>query len=224
MYKLPRRELLKSVAGSLLLAPLLRIRGLEAQNAFPKRFVIFNAAGSFVPEWFPTNPGRNFTLRRPNTAFESVKSNCFFLRNMRHSSTAGNHHERGMAVAYSAAGSNNGDITIDQVIARHIRNQGNAAPISSIAQGLYGGRNSDVRSLMTYDAPGRRINPEESAVATYNRIFSGEANPDPTPNPGSNSTAARIKAFDVAKEDLTKIQRYLGQEEKSKLEYHIDSL
>lgn len=224
MYKLPRRELLKTVAGSVLLAPLLRIRSLEAQNSFPKRFVIFNAAGSFVPEWFPTNPGRNFTLRRPNTAFESVKSNCLFLRNMQHSSTRGNHHERGMVVAYSAAGSDNGDITIDQVIARHLRDQANSAPIGFIAQALYGGRNNDMRTLMTYAGPNQRINPEESAVATYNRIFSGEANPNPTPNPSSNSTAARIKAFDVAKEDLTKIQRYLGQEEKSKLEYHIDSL
>lgn len=224
MYKLPRRELLKSVAGSLLLAPLLRIRGLEAQNALPKRFVIFNAAGSFVPEWFPTNPGRNFVLRRPNTAFEQVRSNCLFLQNMQHSTTRGNHHERGMVTAYSAAGSDDGDITVDQVIARHLRGQPNAAPISFMAQGLYGGRNNDMRSLMTYAGPNQRISPEESAVANYNRIFSGGVSPNPTPNPQPNANAGRIKVFDVAKEDLTKIQSYLGQEERSKLEYHIDSL
>lgn len=224
MYKLPRRELLKSVAGSLLLAPLLRIRGLEAQNASPKRFVIFNAAGSFVPEWFPTQPGRNFVLRRPNTAFEAVKANCFFLRNLQHSTTRGNHHERGMVTAYSAAGSDNGDITIDQVIARHLRTQPNAAPISFMAQGLYGGLNNEMRSFMTYAGPNQRIRPEQSAVANYNRIFSGDANPNPNPTPQPNANAGRIKAFDVAKEDLKKIQSYLGYEERSKLEYHIDSL
>lgn len=223
MYKLPRRDLLKSAIGSVLLAPLLRARNLQAQNMHPKRFVIFNAAGSFVPEWFPTNPGRNYNLRRPNTAFEQVKSNCFFLQNMQHSTTRGNHHERGMVTAYSAAGSDNGDITIDQVIARHLRDQPNAAPINFIAQGLYGGRNNDMRSLMTYAGPNRRIDPEESAVATYNRIFSGSATTTVTA-PQANSTDARIKVFDVAKEDLTKIQSYLGQEERSKLEYHIDSL
>lgn len=223
MYKLPRRDLLKSAVGSVLLAPLLRARNLQAQNMFPKRFVIFNAAGSFVPEWFPTNPGRNYNLRRPNTAFEPLKSDCVFLQNMRHSTSRGNHHERGMVTAYSAAGSDNGDITIDQVIARQLRNEANAAPINFMAQGLYGGRNNDMRSLMTYAGPNQRIDPEESAVANYNRIFNGATTQTITASQASN-VDARLKCFDVAKEDLTKIQSYLGYEERAKLEYHIDSL
>lgn len=223
MYKLPRRELLKSAVGSALLAPLLRVRNLQAQNAQPKRFMIFNAAGSFVPEWFPTNPGRNYNLRRPNTAFEDVRNDCLFLQNMQHSTTRGNHHERGMVTAYSAAGSDNGDITIDQVIARHLRDQPNAAPVNFMAMGLYGGRNNDMRSLMTYAGPNRRISPEESAVTNYERIFNGATSTTVTA-PSSSASDARIKVFDVAKEDLKKIQSYLGQEERSKLEYHIDSL
>ena len=223
MYKLPRRELLKSAAGSLLLAPLLRARSLQAQNSMPKRFVIFNAAGSFVPEWFPTNPGRNYNLRRPNTAFEDIKSDCIFLQNMRHSTSRDNHHERGMVTAYSAAGSDNGDITLDQVIARNLRGQADAAPIDYIAQGLYSRLNNDMRSLMTYNAPGRRIMPELSAETTYNRIFNGVTTT--TVNvPSSNNTASRIKVFDVCKEDLTKIKSYLGQDERSKLDFHIDQL
>ncbi|BCD95962.1 DUF1552 domain-containing protein [Marinagarivorans cellulosilyticus] len=223
MYKLPRRELLKSAAGSLLLAPLLRSRNLFAQNNQPKRFVIFNAAGSFVPQWFPTNPGRNYNLRRPNTAFEPLKDDCIFLQNMRHSTSRGNHHERGMVTAYSAAGSDDGDITLDQVIARSLRGQADAAPIEYIAQGLYGGRNNDMRSLMTYTGPRRRIDPEESARANYNRIFNG-ASPTTVTGAQSNSLDQRLKCFDVAKEDLTKIQSYLGYDERAKLEQHIDSL
>ncbi len=223
MYKLPRRAFLQSVVGSLLLAPILRVRALEAQNSQPKRFIVFNAAGSFVPEWFPTGQGRDFNLRRPNTALEQVKSNLLFMSELRHSVTSGNHHELGMATAYSSAGSTNGDITIDQVVARHLQNQTNAAPIKFIAQGLYGGRNNPVRSLMSYDAPGRRIDPEESAVANYNRIFNGATQQTVT-SVKSVRDEARIKVFDIAKEDLNDIKRYLGQEEKSKLEYHIDSL
>ena len=225
MYKLPRRDLLKSALGSMLLAPLLRVRDLQAQNMNPKRFVIFNAAGSFVPEWFPTNPGRNYNLRRPNTAFEDLKSDCVFMQNLQHSTSRDNHHERGMVTAYSAAGSDAGDITIDQVIARHLRTQANAAPIDYFAQALYGGRNNDMRTLMTYDAPNRRINPQESAEITYNRIFAGATTTTVTaPTASSNTNARRIKIFDVAKDDLAQIQKYLGQEERSKLEYHINEL
>ena len=76
---------------------------------------------------------------------------------------------------------------------------------------------------MIYDAPGRRITPQESAVTNYDRIFNGATQSTVTAVQ-NNSVDQRIKVFDIASQELNDMKRYLGQEEKSKLEYHIDSL
>lgn len=227
MYKLPRRALLKSTMGGLLLAPLLRIRNLEAQNAQPKRLILFNGAGSHVPEYFPTGNGTNYTLQNALAPLRGLERDLLFMRELHHTTTRDNHHEVGMVTAYSAAtpGPNNGlglQPTIDQLVARHLINT-TPTPIASLAHGLYTEFNNPQRSYMTYTGPNQPIIPERNPLRTYTRLFDG-AITSPTSPTGTSREAARVKAFDIATVELNEIKRYLGADEKNKLDYHITCL
>jgi hypothetical protein len=226
MTKLPKRDFLKTAVGGLLLAPFLRSRMLEAAGNQPKRIILFNGAGSFVPEYFPTGQGANFTFQAPLRPLASLQKDIIMMRELHHTATRGNHHEVGMVTAYSGAnpGPNNGlglQPTIDQLIARELAKT-NTTPITSLAHGLYTEFNNPQRSYMTYNGPNQAIIPERNPNRTYTRLFQGVT--AGTSTAGTSRDAARVKAFDIATTDLKEIQRYLGAEEKNKLDFHITSL
>ncbi len=229
MYKNPRRALLKSAMGGLLLAPFMRVRQLEAQNTQPKRLILFNGAGSHVPEYFPTGMGATYALQDALAPLRGLERDMLFMRELHHVATRGNHHEVGMVTAYSGAdpGPNNGlglQPTVDQLIARHLATT-SPTPITSVAHGLYTEFNNPQRSYMTYNGPNQAIIPERNPLRTYTRLFDGVTNnPNPTNPTGVSRDAARLKAFDVARAELAEIKRYLGAEEKNKLDFHITSL
>ena len=54
---LSRREVLATTTGAVFLAPLLRMRRLQAQSANPRRLVICFTPDSHPPEWWPTGSG-----------------------------------------------------------------------------------------------------------------------------------------------------------------------
>lgn len=225
MYKLPRRALLKSAMGGLLLAPFIRLRALESQNAQPKRLILFNGAGSHVSEYFPTGAGTDYVLQDALAPLRGLEPDMLFMRELHHTATRDNHHEVGMVTAYSAAdpGPDKGlglQPTVDQLVARHIANT-TPTPITSLAHGLYTEFHNPQRSYMTYTGPNQPIIPERNPLRTYARLFES-ASAD-----GSGAVsrdAARIKAFDIARAELSDIKRYLGAEERNKLDFHITSL
>ena len=92
-----RRQLLGTAAGAVFLAPLLRMRRLEAQSLAPKRLVLAFTPDSHPPEWWPTASGTSFTLNEPLADFKGLESNLLFVQRLDHAWTVDNHHEAGMA-------------------------------------------------------------------------------------------------------------------------------
>jgi hypothetical protein len=231
--KLHRRGLLKVGLGALLLAPFIRQRRLFAQNALPKRIVLVFTPDSAPPEWWPTGTGTSFTLNEPLQDFAGIESQLLIPRRLDHSWTYDNHHMAGIVQLFTG-GRFDGDEnrfsdspSVDQYLLQNTDIRGNT-PRASIHLGVDDGR-TDHRHIICYSGSGQPIAAEVDPKRAFNNIFSGitfggEPMPEPEPTPTGPSVALQQAILDASTEDIRYLQRYLGQEERERLELHVDAL
>ncbi|MFO7180726.1 MAG: DUF1552 domain-containing protein, partial [Pseudomonadota bacterium] len=239
-FEITRRDLLRTTAGAVFLAPLLRLRELEAQSAMPKRLVLMFTPDSHPPEWWPTGSGSNFELQEPLADFKGLESHMLFLRRLDHAWTFDNHHEAGMAQLFTGARFINDSTrhangpSIDQILLKETDIRG-GTPIASIHLCAADRGLADKRHVISYSGPGQPMAHNPDPNKAFKEIFSGVTfgmAPAPAPNP---SPTTPNPATDVAREvnrrihqvntaELKSMQRLLGQLEREKLERHVEAL
>jgi len=234
-----RRALLQTGLGGVFLAPFLRQRALQAQTALPKRLLLVFTPDSHPREWWPAMGGgtNGFTLQGPLLDFAGLEPHMLFVRRVDHSWTFDNHHEAGIAQLFTgqkffdeATHYANGP-SIDQVLLKNTDIRGNT-PVSDIhlTAGDKGG--GDKRHVICYSGPGQPIAHEWDPTKAFSNIFNGVTfggttpAPAPTPTATGPSLDTQIKqaALDVDIGQLKKIQGFLGQDEKERLDVHLDAL
>jgi hypothetical protein len=232
-----RRALLKTGLGGVFLAPFLRQRELEAQTALPKRLVLVFTPDSHPREFWPLagSGGAPFTLQGPLLDFVGLEQHMLFVRRLDHSWTFDNHHEAGIAQVFTgqkffdnATHYANGP-SIDQVLLENTDIRG-GTPVSDIhlTAGDKGG--GDKRHVICYSGPGQPIPHEWDPARAFNSIFSGVTfggtTPTPTPMPTEPDLDTQVKqaALTLNGDEIRKIQGFLGQEEKDRLQIHLDAL
>ena len=229
---LSRRDVLRTATGAVFLAPLLRMRRLEAQNVSPKRLVICFTPDSHPPEWWPTGSGTAFTLQEPLADFRGLESNMFFIQRLDHAWTYDNHHEAGMAQLFTGGRFYNDTQrysdapSIDQILLKNSDIRG-GTPIASVHVSAGGGGGTDKRHVISYSGPGQPMAHEESASKAFTNIFSGVTFGTSTATLQATDLArqqARRKILQVNKAQLQRIQTYLGQSEREKLDLHVEAL
>jgi hypothetical protein len=230
--------LLRTGLGGLFLAPFLRQRELEAQTALPKRLVLVFTPDSHPREFWPTAGSGTtpFTLQGPLLDFVGLEQHMLFVRKLDHSWTFDNHHEAGVAQLFTgqkffddATHYANGP-SIDQVLLKNTDIRG-GTPVSDIhlTAGDKGG--GDKRHVICYSGPGQPIPHEWDPARAFSAIFSGvtfggtAAAPAPTSSAGPDlDTQIKQAALTLNSDEIRKIQGFLGQEEKDRLQIHLDSL
>ena len=235
---LSRRNLLKTAAGGVFLAPFLRQRELEAQTAQPKRLVIVFTPDSHPREWWPTVGGgaQGFTLNEPLADFVGLEQYMLFPRRIDHSWTFDNHHEAGVAQLFTgqrffddATHYANGP-SIDQVLLQNTTIRG-GTPLADIhlCAGDRGG--GDKRHVCCYTGPGQPIQRVADPVRAFSNIFNGVTfgGGTTTPMPPNDATleAARAlsrRTLQINAAEIQRIQGFLGQEERERLEQHVEAL
>lgn len=231
-----RRALLQAGLGGLFLAPFLRQRTLQAQTALPKRLVLVFTPDSHPREWWPAMGGpTGFTLQGPLLDFAGLEPNMLFVRRVDHSWTFDNHHEAGIAQLFTgqkffdeATHYANGP-SLDQVLLKNTDIRG-GTPVSDIhlTAGDKGG--ADKRHVICYSGPGQPIPHEWDPVKAFANIFNGvtfgTGTPAPTPTASGPDLATRIKqaTLDIDGSELKRIQGFLGQDERERLELHVEAL
>jgi hypothetical protein len=229
---LSRREVLGTAVGSVFLAPLLRARRLEAQNANPKRLIICFTPDSHPPEWWPTGSGTSFTLNEPLADFRGLESNLLFIQRLDHAWTFDNHHEAGMAQLFTGGRFYNDTQrysdapSIDQILLKNSDIRGNT-PLASVHVSAGGGGGTDKRHVISYSGPGQPMAHEETASRAFSTVFSGVTFGTQASNLQATDLArqeARRKILQVNTAQLKRIQTYLGQSEREKLELHVEAL
>jgi uncharacterized protein DUF1552 len=232
-----RRALLQTGLGGVFLAPFLRQRTLEAQTALPKRLVLVFTPDSHPREWWPTVGGgtNGFTLQGPLLDFAGLEPHMLFVRRVDHSWTFDNHHEAGIAQLFTgqkffdeATHYANGP-SLEQVLLKNTDIRG-GTPVADIhlTAGDKGG--ADKRHVICYSGPGQPIPHEWDPAKAFTNIFNGVSfggtTPAPTPTAMGPDLATQIKqaSLDVDLGQLKKIQGFLGQEERERLDLHVDAL
>jgi len=235
---LSRRDVLRTAAGAVFLAPLLRMRRLEAQALNPKRLLLCFTPDSHPPEWWPTLPAgttgstSSFTLNEPLADFRGLESNLLFIQRLDHAWTEDNHHEAGPAQLLTGEKFNNATQhyangpSIDQILLKNSDIRGNT-PLASVHVSAGGGGGTDKRHVISYSGPGQPMAHEESASKAFTNIFSGVTFGTSTATLQVTDLArqqARRKILQVNKAQLQRIQTYLGQSEREKLDLHVEAL
>jgi hypothetical protein len=231
-----RRALLKTALGGIFLAPFLRQRELEAQALLPKRLVMVFTPDSHPREWWPTAGGpHGFTLGGPLLDFAGLEPNLLFVQRIDQSWTFDNHHEAGMAQLFTGARFFD-DVThyangpsIDQILLKNTEIRG-GTPVSDIhlCAGDSGG--GDQRHVISYSGPGQPIPHEPDPVRAFDQLFNGvsfgaPAAPTAAPMPTEDlDTRIARQALVVNMDEIRRIQTFLGQEEKERLQIHLESL
>jgi hypothetical protein len=233
--RIARRAALKTALGGVFLAPFLRQRELEAQTMMPKRLILVFTPDSHPREWWPTAGGANgFTLQGPLLDFVGLEPHLLFVQRIDHSWTFDNHHEAGIAQLFTgerffddATHYANGP-SIDQVLLKNTEIRG-GTPVSDIhlCAGDSGG--GDKRHVICYSGPGQPIPHEPDPARAFNNIFNGVTfgggTPTPTPMPTTDlDTQIARQALTVNMDEIRRIQTFLGQEERERLQIHLDSL
>lgn len=229
-----RRGLLKTALGSVVLGPFLRGRSLEAQNANPKRIIMVFTPDSNPPEWWPTGTGGTFTLNEPLADFAGLESEMLLPRRLDHSWTYDNHHIAGIVQLFTGArfdGDQNqfaNGPSVDQYLLQNTDLRG-GTPRASVNVAVDDGR-TDHRHVICYSGSGQPVGCEVSPTRAFNNFFEGISfggtPPAPEPEPTRPSLASELdkQLIAVNQEDVRYLQRFLGQQEKERLELHLESL
>jgi hypothetical protein len=208
---------------------------LYAQNASPKRIVMVFTPDSHPPEWWPSGTGSDFTLNTPLQGFAGLESEMLFVRRLDHTWSYDNHHIAGIVQLFTGGRFNNDTDryadgpSVDQYLLQNTDLRGNT-PRENVAVAVDDGR-TDHRHVISYSGSGQPIGAEVEPGRAFNNFFDGvsfgaAATPDPAPAAGAVDLTAETerKITEVNITELRILQRFLGQDERERLELHVESL
>jgi hypothetical protein len=229
-----RRGLLKTALGSLVLGPFVRTRALHAQNSLPKRLILVFTPDSNPPEWWPTGTGTNFTLNEPLADFAGLESELLLPRRIDHSWSFDNHHVAGVVQLFTGGRFHENSNqyadgpSVDQYLLQNTELRG-GTPRSSIHLTVdRGGTNH--RHVISYSGASQPMGAESSPSRAFENLFEGVSfggAPQPAEPVATGPTLeSRLDARVVAasQDDIRYLQRFLGNDEKARLELHLDAL
>lgn len=243
--RIPRRNFLRGVGGTLLALPLFeslacsrseappreRVASTRAASGFPKRFVVvYTPNGNYE---LPSSLDFAGSVLEPLTPF---KDKLLVLRGLDlavHDQPPGEPHQQGMAFLTgrklnegtmvggdgSLAGWASG-ISVDQEIAKTI---GATTPHKSLHFGVqstaYGG--TEVRTVISYAGSDQPIANETSPYAMFDLVFS-QLGADPA---GLETLRARRKSvLDAVGQQYEQVAKRLGADDQKKLAQHLESV
>lgn len=228
-----RRGLLQTALGALVLGPFVRSRALQAQNSAPKRLVLVFTPDSNPPEWWPSGTGTQFTLNEPLADFAGLESEMLLPRRLDHSWTYDNHHIAGIVQLFTGGRFDNDanrfadGPSVDQYLLQNTEIRGGTRR-ASIHVSVDDGR-TDHRHVICYTGSGQPVASEVSPSRAFNNFFEGvsfgQAVPAaPTPTGPTLESELERKILQVNQQDLRYLQRFLGTDEKARLELHVEAL
>lgn len=212
VFEQNRRSFLKTVLAAGVSNGLLRAsplvggmmlsRAAEAQTAPNKSVTMYVPGGAIYQYW---EPSANFTLPAMSAAYEPVKNDILFLRNMRH--RTGGHGSLPVLMANGWSGRDSFEVNMGRVL-------GADTPFPYLNLGVM----SNGFGTITKDA-GSKLQFQDNPFAAFNRLF-GNGGTGPTdPNSG-----LKLNVVDAHKEAVNALTTKLGAHEKQRLDKHLTAI
>ena len=232
--RLTRRGLLRAAGLGALSLPMARLmRPGEAWASGAAERVIFFYFPDGVPGWSEAGDPSQFHCTGSETGFSLPhclqplapwRDRCVFFRGLSMGATDSGSHPGGAKKLLTAADHGNNE-SIDQHLSRSV---GAASPWRHLYLGAMAtadGASGDKH--IVYPVAGTTMAPEDDPARAFASLFgvatSGGGSGEETP--GTETTAGtRGSVLDAVMGDLEDLQGRLGAVERTKLEYHLDSL
>jgi hypothetical protein len=212
---LSRRNFVRGVGSSLVLAPFVNAINLSrARAAVQKRVMFVYVPDGCIPaRWHPTGSETSFTLPEMSAPLEPIKQHLVFVDGLTMYS-GGATHEGGAAKVLTGVGAQSIDIFLGDKI-------GAASPFRSLQLGV-GATFQNGSGSISYIGDKQQVTPDDDPTNAFKRIFGVSAG-------GSSADADLDKkkkksVLDALKDDLAALKTQLGTTEKQKLDVHADSL
>jgi hypothetical protein len=239
--RIHRRTVLRGAGGVAIglpfLSAMLRPGRSHAQEATPKRFVVFySPGGTLLDKWRPTGAADNFNLQPMMSPLTPYKNRLTFVDGVDMSVTQlgyGHPHSRGMGgvltgmpLTAGTFNTNQGSAgfadgpSVDQVIAEKLSAglKFKSLEVSSgWSTGISSGGQPHPGSSITYRAAKTAVPPETDPLVTLKRVFTGVGG-----DTGAQSQAAWDTAIlDSVMADYRRYSSLLGSEDRGKLDAHL---
>lgn len=210
---LSRRNFVRGLGGSLVLAPFLSSIAWQRAHAAARKRVMFVYVpdGCIPARWHPTGSETNFTLPDMSAPLEPIKKHLVFIDGLT-MYAGGATHEGGAAKLLTGVGAQSIDVFLGDKI-------GASSPFRSLQLGV-GATFQNGAGSISYIGDKQQVNPDDDPLNAFARIFGAV---------GSGADADLVKrkkqsVLDAVKGDLNSLKMQLGATEKQKLELHTDSL
>lgn len=214
-----RRTFLASLGAAILSGRLLEGRALAQNRAAAKRLVVFfSPNGSVLRHWRPTGSETNFNFEA-GTILEPllpIKDKLVVVDGLDFYNAS--NHEGGMGAMLTGGGaaSASGGASVDQYLATQLA-AGTRFPSLELGvhTSAWGG---GIQTRMSYQSAGQFVAPDDEPARVARRLFG---------NAGAPVDALYLKrksVIDLVRSELADLKQQLGNDERSKLEVHLDAL
>ncbi|MFN3201461.1 MAG: DUF1552 domain-containing protein [Bradymonadia bacterium] len=238
--RISRRNFIRGAAGGLMALPLLSELGggvarAQAQEAFPKRFIVFFQPNGTLKElWSPQGQGADMVLPEllaPLTPFKDQLNIFDGVDNtVGHMGPGGPHH-RSISSVLTGAIIQEGDFvsndgrragwsggaSLDQIMVDALNPP---TQFGSLELGVNVRENVPM-GRMIYRGAGQPLAPENDPRAAYDRLFSMVSQ---APGELDKLALQRRSVLDVLKADFSRLNRKLATPDREKLGQHLDSV
>lgn len=233
--RLPRRTVLKGLAGVSLALPALEAMGAESQTTPPRRFcALYTANGMSLPNsahnmpewsWFPTTVGTDFAFGESTKPLEPFRQQVSFLGGCYHpNGTKADPHLcsdmwlTGAPLHDPKPGRFN-SVSIDQIVALHTKQHcRQPSLVLSIDAGV--GFLSRTGTI-SYNLDGKPIPAENNPRRVFDRLFRADTS---SLTAQREQLQQRIKLVDAVLDGAKSLNRRLGQSDREKMDQYLTSL
>ena len=219
--KLNRRDFLKGLAASSLLAPYSRALANGIPSEPPSRLAIFfSPNGTVHQHWRPTGSTYQFGFNSGSILepLSAIQDKVIILDGINFVNAT--NHEGGMAAMLTGGGS--GGVTGGKSLDQYVAGQLNAGTrFSSLELGVqtspWGG---STQTRMSYSGSGTHLTPDDRPSSVFERLF-GDLSGDQTEI--NRLRSRRLSVLDLLRDDIASLNRRLGARERLKMEAHLES-
>jgi hypothetical protein len=217
--------LLRSASAALLAAPFYHLlagpRSARAAGRSKRLIVWFSPNGTVHQHWRPTGADTSFSFPA-GSILEPLAAHAqslLIVDGLDFERTRGGSHEGGMEHMLTGGGGP----SVDQFIAAQL---GADTPFASIELGVQTSAwGASIQTRMSYDDAHQYVHPEDDPSAAFTRLFGGGMNAMAgAAMPVDATTAARRSVIDLVRGELTTLEQQLGNEERQKLDAHLDAV
>ena len=233
--RLNRRSVLKGIAGTSLVLPVLEAMGKEVVEQNPRRFcAIYTANGMSLPNeehelgdwnWFPQARGRDFTFSKSTAPLQPFREQLSFMGGLYHENgpkadphTCSDMWLTGAPLQDPKPGMYN-SVGLDQVIAQQTKQYcRQPSLVLSIDAGV--GFLSRTGTI-AYNQEGKPIPAENNPRRVFDRLFRADR---ASLVAQRAQLTKRIKLVDAVLENARLLNRQLGQSDRQKMDQYLASL